>query len=232
MVYYLGYNSYMGKKYFKIAFTLAEVLITLGIIGIVAAMTIPTLMSNIQDYQFKQAWKKEYSELSQSYLQIINDNGGTIVGAFTSVDTQTDSVNMLALFQGKMKVINFCAFTNSNVFDCFHPWNVPSQAVHNKSGNVVAFYSNNYPAMILGNGTLIRLFGANINGTACIDGISGYGNMAVDVNGRTGPNVLGRDVFGIDILDNKLLPWGSPTSGSYGNCSTLGYGCSYDYLMQ
>ena len=37
-------------------FTLAEVLITLGIIGVVAAMTIPTLMNNIQDVLFKTAF--------------------------------------------------------------------------------------------------------------------------------------------------------------------------------
>ena len=42
----------------RLAFTLAEVLITLGIIGIVAEMTIPTLMNNVQDQAFKAAWKK------------------------------------------------------------------------------------------------------------------------------------------------------------------------------
>ena len=50
----------------RIAFTLAEVLITLGIIGIVAAMTLPTL---IQDYQKKQAvsqLKKTYSIMNQA----------------------------------------------------------------------------------------------------------------------------------------------------------------------
>ena len=39
----------------KNAFTLAEVLITLGIIGIVAAITIPTLINNVQDAQYKTA---------------------------------------------------------------------------------------------------------------------------------------------------------------------------------
>ena len=42
----------------KNAFTLAEVLITLGIIGVVAAMTIPTLISNTNGAQFKTAYKK------------------------------------------------------------------------------------------------------------------------------------------------------------------------------
>lgn len=42
----------------KNAFTLAEVLITLGIIGVVAAMTIPTLMNKTNDAELKSAYKK------------------------------------------------------------------------------------------------------------------------------------------------------------------------------
>ncbi len=45
---------------FKKGFTLAEVLITLGIIGIIAAMTIPTLLQNTDEAQLKTAWKKAY----------------------------------------------------------------------------------------------------------------------------------------------------------------------------
>lgn len=46
-------------------FTLAEVLITLGIIGIVAAMTIPTLISNTNCQKFKTGFKKNLSALNQ-----------------------------------------------------------------------------------------------------------------------------------------------------------------------
>lgn len=49
-------------------FTLAEVLITLGIIGVVAAMTIPTLMSNTNGAQFKTAFKKSLSTLNQAAI--------------------------------------------------------------------------------------------------------------------------------------------------------------------
>ncbi len=71
---------------YKFAFTLAEVLITLGIIGVVAAMTIPTLMKNTQDTELKTAWKKEYSVLSQAFLEIATDNGGDLTGAFDNGD--------------------------------------------------------------------------------------------------------------------------------------------------
>ena len=47
-------------------FTLAEVLITLGIIGVVAAMTIPTLMANTGRAEFKTAFKKVVSAVNQA----------------------------------------------------------------------------------------------------------------------------------------------------------------------
>ncbi|MBQ8168447.1 prepilin-type N-terminal cleavage/methylation domain-containing protein [bacterium] len=52
----------------RFGFTLAEVLITLGIIGVVAAMTIPTLVSNTNGAQFKTAYKKALSTLNQGIL--------------------------------------------------------------------------------------------------------------------------------------------------------------------
>ena len=48
------------------AFTLAEVLITLGIIGVVAAMTMPTLINSTQGAQYKSAFKKALSAISQA----------------------------------------------------------------------------------------------------------------------------------------------------------------------
>jgi prepilin-type N-terminal cleavage/methylation domain-containing protein len=64
----------IDKKFLKIlllkqkrtAFTLAEVLITLGIIGVVAAMTIPNLMANINGSKFRSQFKKAISTLNQA----------------------------------------------------------------------------------------------------------------------------------------------------------------------
>ena len=48
------------------AFTLAEVLITLGIIGVVAAMTLPTLINKYRSIAFETAFKKAYSNCAQA----------------------------------------------------------------------------------------------------------------------------------------------------------------------
>ena len=60
---------------YKWAFTLAEVLITLGIIGIVAALTIPTIYANIQHKIATSRLKTFYSTMKQMLLLSIEDNG-------------------------------------------------------------------------------------------------------------------------------------------------------------
>ena len=68
------------KKHNQFGFTLAEVLITLAIIGVVAAMTLPTLIQNKQDKELIVRTKKLYSDLSnalvlaQKDLDVIGDN--------------------------------------------------------------------------------------------------------------------------------------------------------------
>ena len=65
----------------KAAFTLAEVLITLGIIGVVAAMTIPTLIANYQEKVTITRLKEAYSMLSQAYQFAVNENGSPVAMA-------------------------------------------------------------------------------------------------------------------------------------------------------
>ena len=55
----------------KKAFTLAEVLITLGIIGVVAAMTLPTLVGEYQKKQTATQLKKFYSIMQQAITRAI-----------------------------------------------------------------------------------------------------------------------------------------------------------------
>lgn len=58
----------------KTAFTLAEVLITLGIIGVVVAMTMPSVVNNVEGKQLQSALKKGYSEVLKD-LDIVDFNG-------------------------------------------------------------------------------------------------------------------------------------------------------------
>ena len=63
------------QKSCKAAFTMAEVLITLGIIGIVAAMTLPALVGKYQKYVLKQQFKVAYSLVQQAITKTVADMG-------------------------------------------------------------------------------------------------------------------------------------------------------------
>ena len=70
--YCSGHKSYRDIKY---GFTLAEVLITLGIIGVVAAITLPSLINKYQKKIVVNRLKKAYSVISQAVEMSVNDHG-------------------------------------------------------------------------------------------------------------------------------------------------------------
>ncbi len=86
----------------RFGFTLAEVLITLGIIGVVAAMTMPTLMNSTQGAQYKAAYKKALSALSQAVtLNVALDEW-----SFADLDSDADgSYGLLTMLQSRMNVV-------------------------------------------------------------------------------------------------------------------------------
>src|SRR5574344_2134144 len=93
----------MDKK----AFTLAEVLIVLGIIGIVAALTIPTLMQNSQDRQLVSGLLKFNTELQQAVDLWKNDidchdSAGKCLAAQNLSDGDINNFNQIAKF---MKIV-------------------------------------------------------------------------------------------------------------------------------
>ena len=59
----------------KVAFTLAEVLISLGIIGVVAALTLPSVINKYRSFVLEQQFKKSYSNLSQTIINMKRDSG-------------------------------------------------------------------------------------------------------------------------------------------------------------
>lgn len=73
----------------KKAFTLAEVLITLGIIGVVAALTIPSLVQNHKNQVVENKLKKFYSEINQA-IQMAELDYGEREGWYNLDDVNTD----------------------------------------------------------------------------------------------------------------------------------------------
>ena len=84
----------------RFGFTLAEVLITLGIIGVVAAMTMPTLINSTQGAQYKAAYKKALSAISQAVtLNVALDE-------WSFADVTTDSnYSLETMLKSRMNVV-------------------------------------------------------------------------------------------------------------------------------
>ncbi|MDE6138525.1 MAG: type II secretion system GspH family protein, partial [Candidatus Gastranaerophilales bacterium] len=67
----------------KKAFTLAEVLITLGIIGVVAAITIPSLLTRINEIKLQAQFKEGYSVLAQMVKMYNGDDERTSSNSYS-----------------------------------------------------------------------------------------------------------------------------------------------------
>ena len=193
----------------KVAFTLAEVLITLGIIGVVAAITLPSLIQRNIEKQRVAQLKKAYSELSQAYNLAIAENGSPTEWGMGGMNEEKSHYIMAN---------NMRKFLKLSV-DCVDMPDTEAKRVcgqFNKIGKLAsqnAIQSNtikiNGRAVILSDGTTVTLrvfsgqctfqFGAMKN--VC-------GIIHVDVNGSSYPNQLGEDQFGFYFTKDKLVPAG------------------------
>ena len=95
----------------RAAFTLAEVLITLGIIGVVAAMTLPTLVANYKEKQRVTQLKKSYSVLQQAYLRAVEKHGDAQYWNLTPTETGEIDENgeQILDYSGSQKILGYLA---------------------------------------------------------------------------------------------------------------------------
>ncbi len=166
-------------------FTLAEVLITLGIIGVVVAMTLPSLVGNYKKKQTVTQLKKSYTVLSQAVKMSELKNGSvaywdytlpakeffeTYLSNYVSINknTITDSVKSYNYLNGSTCTENLCTGNSYNVF--------------------------------LSDGSSLTVSRATLpDGRVII----------VDINGYKKPNTIGKDVFAFAIIKNYgLAPFG------------------------
>lgn len=112
-IIYHHHHRFNKNKY---GFTLAEVLITLGIIGVVAALTMPGMIINHQKKVVAESVKKAYSELNQVLYMAQNDHGMISDWKYRKADELDKWVQ--TYFEPYVKVINSgkCQFSSKNCF--------------------------------------------------------------------------------------------------------------------
>lgn len=211
------------------AFTLAEVLITLGIIGVVASMTIPTLMNNIQDNEFKTKMRKEYSLLSQAQQLLATENGGNFSDAVgIACQTAGDWSCFKNMFRSKLSFIKEC---DSSTDVCLPPKSIVKYL--NGTINQSAISASIW-GLVLKDGTAMNFF---LNSVACNSNAGSYTNdcgwVMVDVNGLQPPNTWGRDIFWFYIFSDVIRPKTVEIQGAddCGVGTNYGYTCAAKYLL-
>lgn len=160
----------------KKGFTLSEVLITLVIIGIIAAITVPTIFASIRKNESIERLKKTYSTLNQAINLSILDNG--------PIDTW-DKINSSEEFSktylepylstmGKKGYISYEYTTLNKIpitYDCY------------------SFYLNDGTEIIID----------NVSSGGGINEVFISIPIMVDINGKSKPNIVGRDLFVFQI---------------------------------
>ncbi len=196
----------------KAAFTLAEVLITLGIIGVVAAMTLPTLIANGNKQAAVTALKKNYNILNQALQLSQNDNGDY---QYWENGFQMGAESYFAKYyepylKGIKKCTDYCGYKEQ------YPWK-------NLSGKVFAWavqIDNLRQPYVLADGTIIVVsVGSGIQNN---EEYESNNYIIVDINGTKRPNTLGKDVFMFERTISKgiqPLGYADPEDSMTVHCS-------------
>ncbi|MBE7706547.1 MAG: type II secretion system protein [Cyanobacteria bacterium SIG30] len=167
------------------AFTLAEVLITLAIIGVVAALTIPSVITNYKKTELESKIKTAYSILSTALNLAIKDYGPTDTWDITKVGTATETTEqaLKKYFIPYLKVAKECG--KSQEPECVYEFSSLGGGIFvNANTGTTPHYSRIY----LTNGTVIQMVMASNNNKVT------QLAMLVDVNGLKKPNQLGVDI--------------------------------------
>ncbi len=199
----------------KQAFTLAETLITLAIIGIVAAITIPNLVIKYKEKTTVTKVKKAYSMLNSAYKMALVNNGEFNTWGFSEnseFETDEDGNVLLTgsttknskLFWEKMgkslNIIEKCMPEQSN---CYRP-----DVLYNLSGQSRKAEVNKYAFLTLNNG--MTLIGGWINNASCQNKDDICADFSIDINGiHNPPNSTGQDIFYFYVYPDRIVPLGT-----------------------
>ncbi|MGN0018392.1 MAG: type II secretion system protein [Candidatus Gastranaerophilaceae bacterium] len=229
-----GYNNYFDKSisFFKnakkfLAFTLAETLMVMGIIGIVATLTIPNLNNKTNDREKVAKLKKVYAELNEAQNRAVAKYGPLPTWF---VNDTTDAARNKRYLDRISKFVNVRS-SYSNGGGSFKYKDLYYRSNNSNSGG-----NDNQQLIILNNDVTIvpSVF------STCNDYFWGVyedycGKLLVDIDTQSkGENVFGIDIFHFCVTKNGVVPFGGAAyvdhyinnGYSYGPCSAYGDTCT------
>jgi len=208
----------------RIAFTLAEVLITLLIIGVVASLVVPALINETNKVEYVTKLKKESAVLQQAFKLLALDAGGSILNnpnfnCSGSLCETTTSANAMNDFATKLNVIKNCG----NSQGCLYASPRKNLGGSIDISNLDSEWNGIYGKAIWVDGTMMTV---NIYNSNCTNNTnygsplinsplyhSICGDIGIDINGESGPNQRGRDYFNFWITKTGIYPRGIYNDG-------------------
>lgn len=203
----------------RFGFTLAEVLITLGIIGVVAAMTMPTLMNSTNGAQYKAAYKKALSAISQGVTLNVALDGGSfadVVDGTSKVGTTEQaggSDTVASLLNARMNIVKASKAGSGSVGYTITDPSGATTTLSQADTNTTLFFNDG------------STFTFPANSAACSSGETGTTDNIctgyIDVNGAKGPNKVVKctsgsgdscvadnptDVYPVKFYNQTILP--------------------------
>ena len=219
------------QKSSKAAFTMAEVLITLGIIGIVAAMTLPSLIGRWKDKEYEVRAKRTFSLINQAIERYEAESG--MIGDFSALfDTSQTSQAVLKHFSEYFESPTLC-LTRSDNCSKYVYYVKYSSPLFDENGDAMADgIGISPPLMVLKDGSIVTVkqfdkcewnysgTSYNPDGTVKVDEngnpiiydwvLHYCASIFFDTNGISPPNQAGADVFEIRInKDGQFTGWGN-----------------------
>ena len=173
----------------KKGFTLAEVLITLAIIGVVAALTIPVLVQKYQKNALYTHFMKTYNTLSSAFTASINKNGD--MDDWEVIDGPEFLEKYLIPF---VKYTKYCE-QGSECYDL-----TSAKIIDGKQQAIPE--GQELPVWVLADGSDIVYFPDGVGEDS--NGQLQAAMFMVDTNGKKGPNIFGQDIFFFVIGHNKV----------------------------
>lgn len=203
----------------KKAFSLAEVLLTLVIIGIVATMTLPIISQGIGRQEILAKVNKANSVLKQSVMRIAY-NEGLPVGDFSFIDDEGD----MEFFEKFIQVVDTIRICRGSTVGCFS--NSDIKQLNGTNAGSFGFASS----LITKDGFAYAFEGVSscANKGLDIDDMADCkGSFIVDINGYNKPNRYGYDIFFFALVDGQgIVPAGKGNGSLDCRRSNAGITCA------
>lgn len=205
-------------------FTLAEVLITLGVTGIIAAMTLPSLIANHRKQVTLTKVKQTYNILNNALERAKVDYDTDVNNWYIPTEGTTLEKSMFFVekyMKPYLQVLHYCGDKYNTLYCKLTPKRL--DGVSSMEG-IGPFSSNNGTALVLNNGVVVYVKVGPMTGGEVAAGNINRVWIIFDIDGPKGFNKLGYDVFmielgGIELAQNKnyasinkFLPYGYDTS--------------------